>query len=132
MGRATGARNDDLQAAFIGRRYVIIEQIRSSVSRDDATLVRNRQLIERLCGVAQCLPIGFRAHYDADERLHLGRFQRQKSVPGLLSDYHRCASRTPSNSLESPVPTTPTSHKVVAIGSLPVIICGTLAGGCPK
>src|SRR5262249_57471038 len=56
--------------AGLGGAGVLEQEGGRAVGRDDAYLVRHPELLERVGGMAQRLPVGAGAHDDADERLH--------------------------------------------------------------
>src|SRR5262249_8941274 len=62
--------DQDLEAARLGAAGVLEQQVGRAVGGDDAYLVRHPELLERVGGMAQRLPVGAGAHDDADERLH--------------------------------------------------------------
>ena len=70
VGRPAGAGDDHLQAAPLGRLGVGHEQVRRAVGGDDLLLERHAEALERRGGVAHRLPVGLRAHDQADQRLH--------------------------------------------------------------
>src|SRR5262245_9465858 len=70
MGGAARARDEHLETARLGRAGILEQQIRRAVRGHHSHLVRHRQLLERLGGVAHGLPVRPGAHDDADERSH--------------------------------------------------------------
>jgi hypothetical protein len=73
MRRAAGAGDDHLEAAPLGLRGVLEQQVRRAMRGHDARLERHAERFERECGVLHGLPIRLRAHDDADERTRHAR-----------------------------------------------------------
>src|SRR5260370_26142126 len=69
MSGAAGARDDDLNAALFRAGSIFKEQVGSAVSGDHARFMWNAELAERFGGKFHGIPVGARAHDDADERL---------------------------------------------------------------
>jgi hypothetical protein len=69
---AAGAGDQHLEAALAGRGRVLEQEVGRAVRRDHAHFVRDAELLERLGRGPQGLPVGGRAHDDADERFHRG------------------------------------------------------------
>src|SRR6187399_1439292 len=97
MGCTTSSGNDDLDAAVLGRGGVFEQQVRSAVRGDDFRLVRDAELVERLGRGAHRLPVGSRAHDDANQWFHReilsnkARIERNSSrdAPPLLPESTR-------------------------------------------
>src|ERR1035437_6054136 len=68
MRGAAGGGDERGEAALLGARGPLGGELRAPVSRHDAALVRDAEARQQLVGVFHRLPVGGRAHDDADER----------------------------------------------------------------
>src|SRR3954468_4023035 len=70
MGGATRAGDDDFEPARLRGRGVFEQQIRRAVCGYHAGFMRDSELVERVGRGAHRLPVGSRAHDDADQWFH--------------------------------------------------------------
>src|SRR6186713_1885212 len=70
MGGATGSGDDDFDAAALSRRGIFEQEVGRSVGRDDLRLVGHAELVECFSRGAHRLPVGSRAHDDANQGFH--------------------------------------------------------------
>src|SRR5262249_50752703 len=70
MGGAAGARDEDLEAARLGRARVLEQEVRRAVRGDDPDLMAHSETLQRLGRMAHRLPVRPGTHDDADERGH--------------------------------------------------------------
>src|SRR5688572_28876212 len=99
MGGATGTGDDDFDAAALGAGGVFEQQVGGAMSRDHAGLDRNLELLERLDSGAHRLPIGGRAHDDADQWFHRGMVSNK---PRRLRNSSRDAASRLAGSTRAP------------------------------
>ena len=97
MRRSSCRRDDDLAAASLDVRDVLLERVRRAVRREHSDLVRDLERPQRLGGVLHRLPVGGRAHDHRGQRAHSGSlisapsfrlglsFQRRLHDPGSLA-----------------------------------------------
>src|SRR4029077_4501165 len=69
MRGATGASDDHLDSALLGRRGVLEEEIGRAMGGDDSCFMWNTKAGEKRGCVFHSVPIGAGAHDDADERM---------------------------------------------------------------
>src|SRR6187549_4265517 len=97
MGGAPRTGDDDFDAAALGRGGVFEQQVGSAVGGDHLRLVGDTEFVERLGGGAHRLPVGSRAHDDANQWFHheilsnKARIERNSSrdAPSLLPESTR-------------------------------------------
>src|SRR6188768_998290 len=97
MGRATRSGDDHFDAAALGRGGVFEQEVGSAVGGNHLRLVGDTELVERFGRGAHCLPVGGRAHDDANQWFHheilsnKARIERNSSrdAPSLLPESTR-------------------------------------------
>src|SRR5690242_1693987 len=70
MGSTTGTGDDDFDATALRRRGVLEQEIRGAMGGDDPGLIGHPELVECLGRGAHRLPVGSRAHDDANQWFH--------------------------------------------------------------
>src|SRR5690349_24654218 len=70
MGGATGTGDDDFDAGALRRSRVFEQEVGRAVGGDDLRLIRHPELVECFGRGAHRLPVGSRAHDDANQGFH--------------------------------------------------------------